>query len=180
MRVGSRADQPEAGTRPAGTSGGWGSAAVGVVRDRVAVVMFAVVLAAALVVYRVLLPIPSVTFSIALSVAFGAVFALQVHALRQRLAHRGGPGRRGVLGGIAFVISCLPCFIGLTPAMPALLTVFGVSAATSEAATGTTRGLLMGNLTVLLVASLVLLVAVAGWSFYRLAASERDAPKTSG
>lgn len=76
------------------------------------------------------------------------------------------------------MISCLPCFIGLTPVLPALLTVFGVSAATTEAATGTTRGFLMGNLTVLLATSLILLIAVAGWSFYRLAASERDTPTT--
>jgi hypothetical protein len=113
MRAGTRGTQTNA--RAAGRRGlrRVETAALGVLRARVAMVVFAVVLTAALVLYRVLLPIPLVAFSIALSVAFGVVFALQVHALRQGLrAHRGGPGRRGVLGGAAFVISCLPCFVG--------------------------------------------------------------------
>jgi len=163
-----------------GRSGAWARAGAGVLRDGIAVVVFAVVVVLGLLVYRVWLPIPSVAFSIALSVAFGAVIALQVHTVRRTVrTHRRGTGRRGTLGGVAFVISCLPCVVGLTPAVPALLAAFGASAATTKAATSGTRHAFMGILPALLAASLALLVLVAGWSFSRLAATERGTAGTA-
>lgn len=165
-----RQDDPTQTPTAAGATGGGSprrrlaSVVSSLLRDRIAVAVFVAVTVLGLLVYRVWLPIPSITFSIVLSLAFGAVFAIQAHALRRTMrAHRSGATRRGLVGVLGFVVSCLPCVVGvLAPAIPAAFAAVGLSAIGA-------KQFMMANMPLFLIASVLILAASGGWSLRQLA-----------
>ncbi len=105
-------------------------------------------------------------WSVLLGFGFGFLLMIQIHAMRAVSAGRPVRG-----GGLAAVISLLPSFLCCTPIVPTLLTFVGLSGASLYSTTGSVQHFFATEQNPLLLASLLLIVAVCGWSLHRLAQS---------
>lgn len=153
-----------------------------VARDRASRIVFALTAIVAFVVYGNVLPVEEaggrlapanlallsgtlLVFSIALSLTFAAVLALQMYAMRQAIPARRAASGRGVLGGAGFLVSLVP-HLCCTPVLPAVLAVFGVGA---SGAAATMEAIAPVQLYVL-TAVLVLFFSMGSWTLRRLTA----------
>jgi len=112
-------------------------------------------------------------FTAAFALGLAWVVTLQVHAMRRiaRTARAGaaGPRRGGLAGALAAVVSLLPSLLCCSPAVPTLVGLIGLPAATQLQTTGTITYFFATKQDWLLGGALALLAASGLWSTRKLA-----------
>ena len=115
-------------------------------------------------------------FTAAFALGLAWVVTLQVHAMRRiaRTARAGaaGPRRGGLAGALAAVVSLLPSLLCCSPAVPTLVGLIGLPAATQLQTTGTITYFFATKQDWLLGGALALLAASGLWSTRKLARAD--------
>jgi hypothetical protein len=165
---------------------GWLAVTGEVAADGVSRLVFALVAAAVGFGYSVLLPFDytqRISFAnwhyldaryLFYSTAFGLgmawVLTLQIHAVRRisRNAGSASPRNGGSVGAVAAFVSLLPSFLCCSPAVPTVVSLLGLSAATRLHTTGRIQHFFATQQNWLLLGALALLVASGVWSTRKL------------